>query len=56
MDARIAVIGGVGFNLEGPSDMIETPYGSVKSNRQGSKARRQSSLRVMERTTFHPTK
>jgi len=30
--------------------------GAWKSNRQGSKARRQSSLRVMERTTFHPTK
>jgi 5'-methylthioadenosine phosphorylase len=39
MNARIAVIGGVGFNLEGPSDMIETPYGCVKvqSTRLGGK-------------------
>lgn len=37
MNARIGVIGGVGFNLEGPSDMIETPYGSleVQSTRLG---------------------
>ena len=35
MNARIAVIGGVGFNLEGPSDTIETPYGSVEVQSTG---------------------
>lgn len=30
IDARVAVIGGVGFCLDGSSDTIETPYGSVK--------------------------
>jgi len=30
MDARIAVIGGVGFCLDGSPDTIETPYGSVE--------------------------
>ena len=30
MDARIAIIGGVGFCLDGPSDTIETPYGNVE--------------------------
>jgi 5'-methylthioadenosine phosphorylase len=31
MDARIAVIGGVGFDLDGLSDTIETPYGNVNA-------------------------
>lgn len=30
MDARIAIVGGVGFCLDGSSDTIETPYGSVE--------------------------
>jgi 5'-methylthioadenosine phosphorylase len=30
MDARIAVIGGVGFDLDGIVDQVETPYGNVK--------------------------
>jgi 5'-methylthioadenosine phosphorylase len=29
-NAKIAVIGGVGFDLDGLSDRIETPYGSVE--------------------------
>jgi 5'-methylthioadenosine phosphorylase len=29
LDAGIAVIGGVGFDLEGPEDTVETPYGGV---------------------------
>jgi 5'-methylthioadenosine phosphorylase len=30
MDAQIAVIGGVGFDLDGIVDQVETPYGNVK--------------------------
>jgi 5'-methylthioadenosine phosphorylase len=30
MNAEIAVIGGVGFNIDGLADEIETPYGKVK--------------------------
>jgi 5'-methylthioadenosine phosphorylase len=39
IDARIAVIGGVGFCLDGPPDTIDTPYGSVgvQSARLGGK-------------------
>jgi len=29
MDAEIAIIGGVGFDLDGPSNTIETPYGNM---------------------------
>jgi 5'-methylthioadenosine phosphorylase len=30
MDEKIAVIGGVGFDLDGIVDQVETPYGNVK--------------------------
>ena len=40
MDAEIAVIGGVGFTLEGIADEVDTAYGPVPAFRSGIKSQR----------------
>jgi 5'-methylthioadenosine phosphorylase len=40
MDAEIAVIGGVGFTLEGIADEVDTAYGPVPAVRSGIKSQR----------------
>jgi len=54
MDAEIAVIGGVGFTLEGVADEVETAYGPVPAFRSRIKTKGSLSSPAMALDTCRP--